>query len=78
MTLIVILNAVLAIGIVGVMVALHSRAILLDHRQHHGSAKLWSWRTRTRRPATDTPHYAHRNRRSERPPQRRGPAALLD
>jgi hypothetical protein len=34
MTLIVILNAALAAGILGVIVALHARAIVADHRQH--------------------------------------------
>ncbi len=40
--LILILNAALAIGILGVMIALHSRAIVADHRQRQGSGPPWT------------------------------------
>jgi hypothetical protein len=56
MTLIVILNAALAIGIVGVIVALLSHAIVGEHRHHYGDAWLWARRTRpARRTASARP-----------------------
>jgi hypothetical protein len=42
MTLIVILNAFLAILIIGVIVALHSHAIVTEHRQRRRRATLWA------------------------------------
>lgn len=74
MMLIVILNAALAIGIVGVIAALHSHAIVRDHRHHHGQAKLWTWRARPTgataavRPAAAVPA-------GRRTPRRRAAAA---
>jgi sugar phosphate permease len=63
MTLIVILNAALAAGIVGVIVALHVRAIVTDHRQHRGTTKLWTWRPDETQPAVAEPHQAPRTSR---------------
>ena len=76
MMLIVILNGALAIAIVGVIVALHSHAIVRDHRHHNGQAKLWTWRARPTgataavRPATAGP--------ADRRTPRRQPAAAWD
>ena len=57
MLLIVILNAVLAIGIVGVIAALHAKAIVADHLQHGGErSTVWALGNRTVRPAR-TPEY---------------------
>ncbi|HLY50665.1 MAG TPA: hypothetical protein VKR21_15860 [Solirubrobacteraceae bacterium] len=76
MTLIVILNLALAIGIVATIVALHTRAIVADHRQHHGAARLWAWRPQRAQPAVAAPQHAPRARTSA--PQRRRPAMVTD
>jgi hypothetical protein len=57
MLLIVILNAVLAIAIVGVIAALHAKAIVADHLHHGGErSTLWTIGHHTVRPAR-TPQY---------------------
>lgn len=75
MTLIVILNAALGLAILGVMVALHAKAIVADHRQHNGSARLWAWRPVSPRPAGRVPSPAGAR---DRALQRRRPALLTD
>jgi hypothetical protein len=58
MLLIVILNAVLAIGIVGVIVALHTKAIITDHLHHGGRhVSLRTFGERRVRPARRMPEY---------------------
>jgi hypothetical protein len=58
MLLIVILNAALAIGIVGVIAALHAKAIIADHLHHGGQpVRLRAWGERTVRPARRNPEY---------------------
>ncbi len=74
MTLIVILNAVLALGIVGVIVALHARAIVVDHRRHEGSVKLSMWPALPPRTIQAT----ERAQPRERSLPRRTPAALAE
>jgi hypothetical protein len=57
MLLIVIFNAVLAIGIVSVIAALHAKAIVADHLHHGGErSAVWTVGNRTVRPAR-TPQY---------------------
>ncbi len=58
MLLIVILNAVLAIGIVSAIALLHTKAIIADHL-HHGGRKvsLRTWGERKVRPAGRMPEY---------------------
>lgn len=58
MLLIVILNAVLAIGIVAVITALHTKAIIADHLHHGGHrVSLRKWGERRVRPAHAMPEY---------------------
>lgn len=69
MTLIVILNAVLAILIVAVIVALHSRAIVTDARAAAGAASPGPGLERAGRPAAHSPDYwpvHHRRARAAR------------
>lgn len=54
MTLIVILNAVLAVLIVGVIVTLHSHAIVTEHRLRRRRTTLWAVSDATGR---ETPEY---------------------
>jgi hypothetical protein len=58
MLLIVILNAVLAIGIVAVITVLHTKAIIAEHLHHGGhGVSLRAWGERRVRPARAMPEY---------------------
>jgi len=76
MTLILILNAVLAVAIVGVMVVLHARAIVLDTRQQGDVDPVLG---RVPRLSQSRPQPSHTAPRSARPSvQRRQPALVTD
>jgi len=74
MLLIVILNSVLVIGVVGVIAALHAKAIVADHLHHGGErSRLWAFGDATVRPAR-TPQYWPARRPAAAP---RRPAAAV-
>lgn len=78
MTLIVILNSVLALMIVGVIVGLHARAIVKDHLHHGGHpSTLWAVTERPIASAPTTPEYwpARRPTRVARPGRRQALSA---
>jgi hypothetical protein len=76
MLLIVILNAVLAVGIVAVIAALHTKAIIADHLHHGGKrVSLRAWGERTVRPARATPEYWPARRPAAAAPHRQVAAA---
>lgn len=76
MLLIVILNAALAIAIVGVIAALHSKAIITDHLRHGGErSTLWAFGDSTVRPARSPQYWPARRPVTAQTARHRIPAA---